>query len=74
MRKTHKTGLIFQIAIIRWFLFSAFSCKPHTSQNHIDHEMMIQVSASELYMSGFAAIPINLTLMAALPINLKYFR
>jgi pimeloyl-ACP methyl ester carboxylesterase len=50
MRKKLKIDTIFQFAVISCVLFFAFSCKTQEPQNLIDHELMVQVPASELYV------------------------
>ena len=48
--KKLKVGIIVRIAGFIGIAFFALSCKTQTLQNHIDHEIMVQVPKSQLYV------------------------
>jgi len=50
MRTKLKISIIFQVAIISGILFIALSCKTQAPQDSIDHEIMVQVPESKLYV------------------------
>ena len=50
MKTKLKSGIIFQVAIISGILFIALSCKTQAPNDSIDHEIMVHVPESELYV------------------------